>query len=85
VTLDSPAAQPSQLTIDSDDNCRVWLNGQEIHKYVGRRALGQSPGKVEAALVAGRNTLLIKVENLGGPGGVSISTSSASLLRLGVE
>ena len=85
VTLDSPAAQPSQLTIDSDDNCRVWLNGQEIHKYVGRRALGQSPDKVEAALVAGRNTLVIKVENLGGPGGVSISTSSASLLRLGVE
>lgn len=85
VSLDSPAAQPSQLTIDSDDNCRVWLNGQEIHKHVGRRALGQSPDKVEAALNAGGNTLVVKVENLGGPGGVSISTSSASLLRLGVE
>jgi putative heme-binding domain-containing protein len=85
VSLDSPAAQPTQFTIDSDDNCRVWLNGQEIHKHVGRRALGSSPDKVEAALNAGRNTLVVKVENLGGPGGVSISTSSASLLRLGVE
>lgn len=85
VSLDSPVAQPTQLTIDSDDNCRVWLNGQEIHKHVGRRALGQSPDKVEAALNAGRNTLVVKVENLGGPGGVSISTSSASLLRLGIE
>ncbi len=85
VTLDSPAAQPSQLTIDSDDNCRVWLNGQEIHKFVGRRALGSSPDRVEAQLSEGRNTLVIQVENLGGPGGVSISTSSASLLRLGVE
>jgi len=85
VTIDSPAPQPAQLTIDSDDNCRAWLNGHEIHKYVGRRALGQAPDKIEAALVEGHNTLVIKVENLGGPGGVSVSTSSASLLRLGVE
>jgi putative heme-binding domain-containing protein len=82
VSIDSPAAQPTQLTIDSDDNCRVWLNGRQIHEFVGRRALGQAPDRVESELREGRNVLVVKVENLGGPGGVAITTSSASMLRV---
>ncbi|MGD9645376.1 MAG: PVC-type heme-binding CxxCH protein [Pirellulales bacterium] len=82
VTIDSPAAQPTQLSIDSDDNCRAWLNGRQIHEYVGRRALGQAPERVEAELREGRNVLVVKVENLGGPGGVAVSASSPSVLRL---
>ncbi|MBX9790262.1 MAG: c-type cytochrome [Pirellulales bacterium] len=81
VTIDSPAAQPAQLSVDSDDNCRVWLNGQAIHEYVGRRALG-SPDRIDVQLSEGRNTLIVKVENLGGPGGVAISVSSRSTLRV---
>lgn len=85
VTADSPLDQSAQLLIDSDDGCRVWLNDREVHRYPGRRALGGAPDEVAVELSGGANRVVIKVENTGGPGGISLSVASGSPVTLRAE
>jgi putative heme-binding domain-containing protein len=80
--VDSLADQTAELQIGSDDSCRVWVNGQEVHRYQGSRALGPGQDRPKAPLRAGRNTIVIKVENYNGPGGVSLSIAAPAGVEL---
>ena len=63
----SPARQPAQLEVGSDDGIKVWLNGQVVHSFNSAR--GNNPGedKIAVTLNEGWNQLLMKINN--GAGG----------------
>jgi hypothetical protein len=67
LTVASPTA--ATLALGSDDAIVVWWNGREIlRKEVGRPAAADQE-LLPVELLAGTNTLLLKVTNGGGPGG----------------
>jgi putative heme-binding domain-containing protein len=82
VYADSAADQQSTLLIGSDDSVRVWVNGEEVHRWQGSRAVGYAQDRVAAALRAGRNTIVLKVENTNGPGGVALSIAAPATVEV---
>lgn len=82
VFADSAAEQSATLLIGSDDGNRVWVNGKEVSKYNGSRALGPAQDKATVQFKAGRNTIVLKVENANGPGGVALSVQSTAPLEM---
>ncbi|MBM3498638.1 MAG: hypothetical protein FJX74_08185 [Armatimonadetes bacterium] len=53
------------LKTGSDDNEKIWLNGQVIYTYPDNRSITIDDNTVNAQLVAGRNGILVKVGNDG--------------------
>jgi len=49
--------------LGSDDAVKVWLNGKEVHKYFGGRALSKDDDLVEIDFKQGSNQLLLKIQN----------------------
>jgi len=75
-TIESPVAQPLALSLGSDDAIRVWLNRVEVlAKKVGRGAAPDQE-KLEIPLKKGRNELLMKIVNGGGPSGFYFKSST---------
>ncbi len=71
VAIDSPQAQTATLLIGSEDGVKVWLDGRLIHSHHVRRnpaQLGQD--ELEIDLRQGRQVLLVKLEQIGGGGGL---------------
>jgi len=85
VFADSAADQEATLLLGSDDSCKVWVNGRQVHEYRGDRALGAQDDRVKVQLTSGRNAIVIKVENHQGPGGVALSVSAAADVQLRTE
>ncbi|HJT33531.1 MAG TPA: PVC-type heme-binding CxxCH protein [Pirellulales bacterium] len=85
VFADSDADQDAQLLLGSDDSCNVWVNGEQVHKYRGDRAVGQADDRVSVHLRGGRNTIVIKVENHQGPGGLALSIAAAGNVQAKTE
>lgn len=58
-----PAKQPALLALGSDDGVKAWLNGKLVHdNWIGRIAQADDD-LVPVQLVAGRNRLLLKIQN----------------------
>ncbi|HVX10859.1 MAG TPA: PVC-type heme-binding CxxCH protein [Pirellulales bacterium] len=85
VFADSDAKQEARLLLGSDDSCKVWVNGRLLHEYRGDRALGQADDQFSVPLVAGRNTIIVKVENHQGPGGIALAIATAKNVELKTE
>ena len=67
--IEAPQDQAISLSLGSDDAIKVWVNGEEVlAKLVGREA---APGQetVQVPIRKGRNELLMKIVNGGGPSG----------------
>jgi putative heme-binding domain-containing protein len=79
---ESPSEQDATLLIGSDDGCKVWINGQQVHRNEVTRALGFGQDRVPVRFKAGRNVILIKVVNGDGAGGLSLGVSSSDVLQL---
>lgn len=58
----SPIDQAAQLWIGSDDGVKAFLNGVKIHDNPGHRGIIADQDKISINLIAGINTLLIKVD-----------------------
>jgi hypothetical protein len=67
--FDMPAAQRGLLGVATDDAVRVWLNGEAIHENWVSRQLQPDDDLLFVRFKAGRNRLLLKVQNRGGPWG----------------
>ncbi|MDX1961734.1 MAG: c-type cytochrome [Pirellulales bacterium] len=76
VYAESLTDQNVELLVSSDDHCKVWVNGEEIHKFVGSRALAPEQDTVPVKLRRGRNVILLKVVNEDGPGGFALAVKS---------
>jgi hypothetical protein len=85
VFADSAADQESTLLLGSDDSCKVWVNGRQVHEYRGNRALGAHDDHVKAQLKSGRNAIVVKVENHQGPGGVALAISAPADVQIKTE
>lgn len=64
--IESPAATDGWLGIGSDDGLRIWLNGELVHDRWIRRISQVDDDIVPLKLRAGKNRLLIKIQNATG-------------------
>lgn len=65
--ISSPNAQNLDVDFGSDDGAMVWLNGVEIHRYIGGRGVDLDSDHFNAPINKGVNRIHVKIEN--GTGG----------------
>jgi len=70
---ESASAQKATLQIGSDDGVQVWVNGRKVHDHKVTRALAAAQDKVEVDLQAGRNLILLKVDQGNGDAGLTLA------------
>lgn len=73
--LESPVARPAQMAVGSDDTLNVWLNGKEVYKFGGNRGYDPDVARFDIDLKKGKNLLLIKCGNGGGPWQYSVAVT----------
>jgi C-terminal processing protease CtpA/Prc len=61
--IEMPAAIKGVLGVASDDSVRVWLNGEPIHENWTDRSAREDDDLLFVKFRAGRNQLLLKVQN----------------------
>ena len=62
-TVTSPDEREVQLRIGSDDQAKVWLNGEQVYAFEKGRWIVVDKDIVPVTLKAGKNTILVKVCN----------------------
>ena len=72
-SINSSSEQEALLSIGSDDGIQIWLNGDKIHDHRVTRALAAAQDKVKVKLKAGKNLLLLKLDQGNGAGGMTVS------------
>ena len=70
VSLYSPQQQETILYVGSEDEAKVWLNGELIYQNLRRRGAHDYTDFVPAMLKQGKNVLLVAVEIIGDNGSV---------------
>ncbi|MBM4014154.1 MAG: c-type cytochrome [Planctomycetes bacterium] len=73
--VDVARPRRAKLAVGSDDGVTVWLNGAQVHHNPGDRAWGPDQDSLDVELVAGRNELLIRVEQAGGDWAFNVKLS----------
>jgi hypothetical protein len=63
--IQSADAKPGVLALGSNDGVRVWFNGENVWENPGSRGLKRDGDLIPVLLHAGKNTLLVKVEERG--------------------
>jgi len=53
----------AKLSIGSNDQCKVWLNGRQVIKFAETRTLDKDTDSAEVTLAKGQNILVFKVVN----------------------
>jgi putative membrane-bound dehydrogenase-like protein len=69
-TYDSTSAGSGYLTCGSDDGLQAWVNGKKVITKDLDRGLKADEDKEVVQLIAGKNTLLFKVNNRGTASGI---------------
>ena len=65
VTLNSPRVQDTIMLVGSDDEVKVWLNGELVHYNPVLRGAGDYQDAFPVTLKKGVNVLLVAVDNRG--------------------
>ena len=65
-----PSSREVQLSLGSDDGLQVYLNGELVHENRISRGAAPDQDVVSMTLQPGRNTLVCKVINTGGPAAI---------------
>ncbi len=78
--IEMPEAKSALLGIGSDDAVKVWLNGELVHENWTGRDLQEDNDLVVVHLQAGKNHLLLKVQNYEGSWGFSCRVLDAKTL-----
>jgi hypothetical protein len=68
-TIEVPTGGPLEISLGRDDAIKVWLNGKVVLSKKVSGAAVADQDKVKLTLKAGRNELLLKIVNGGGPSG----------------
>jgi len=77
--FDIPTATQAWLGIGSDDGIRVWLNGRLVHEKWSARPVHVDEDVVSVPLKAGKNCLLLKVQNITGSWGFACRLMDADV------
>jgi hypothetical protein len=67
--IESPVEQMVALSLGSDDAIKVWVNGKPVLANLIGRGAAPDQERVQVALQSGRNEILLKIVNGGGPSG----------------
>jgi len=67
--INSPVIQDCTLFLGSDDAIKVWVNGTKVHENFVSRGAAVGQEAIKVSLKEGRNEVLIKIVNDGGPSG----------------
>jgi len=67
--IDMPEETHGVLGIGSDDSVKVWLNGRLVHKNLVTRGVIADSDRVPVIFNKGKNQLVLKILNYGGPWG----------------
>ena len=78
----SPTAREVQIRLGSDDGVALWLNGREILRRHEHRGAEPDQERVKAALDAGPNILLVKLEDYEGDWGLILSLDPGRELKV---
>ncbi|MSR46233.1 MAG: c-type cytochrome [Planctomycetes bacterium] len=73
--IDAPRARTATVALGSDDGVTVWLNGTQVHQNLGDRGWGPDQDRFEVALAAGKNELLVRIEQAGGDWSFNVKLS----------
>jgi putative heme-binding domain-containing protein len=73
--VESPADRDAEVAVGSDDGVTVWVNGKQVHQWVGNRAWTPAQDRVTVKLTKGTNRLLVRCYNDGGPWDMSAAIS----------
>ncbi|WP_425397690.1 PSD1 and planctomycete cytochrome C domain-containing protein [Aeoliella sp.] len=73
----SPREQTITVGLGTDDSCRVYLNGEQVHRTSKARSVKPGEDQIKLALKEGANELLIKVVNHGGVSGFCFTPPAA--------
>ncbi|MCY3739627.1 MAG: leucine-rich repeat domain-containing protein [Candidatus Poribacteria bacterium] len=65
VTLDSPREQDTTMLVGSNDEVKVWINGEVVHYNPVIRGAGDFQDAFPVTLKQGPNVLLVAVDNRG--------------------
>ena len=60
-TVISPDERKAQLRFDSDDQGKIWLNGEEVHAHTRTRSAQIDRDIIPVTLKPGENSILVKV------------------------
>src|SRR5207248_7650476 len=69
-TIDCPTACTGFVTAGSDDGIQAWLNGTKVMTQDKARPVKVDENRAKVQLLAGKNTLLFKINNQVGPAGI---------------
>ena len=61
ITVTAPDEREAQICFGSDDQAKVWLNGEEVFTYSEYRSAAIDQNAISVTLKAGENSILIKV------------------------
>jgi putative heme-binding domain-containing protein len=78
----SAQVQNVQMLLGGEDRLRVWLNGDLVHENAKPRKAKPDDDRVEVALKAGWNTVLVKVVNRAGDYGLYLRFSGGDGIRV---
>ncbi len=67
--IDMPEQTDAVLGIGSDDSVKVWLNGKLVHRNLVTRGVIADNDHVPVTFKKGKNQLVLKILNTGGPWG----------------
>jgi hypothetical protein len=76
--IESIHQRDTMLRIGSDDGCKVWLNGEVVHKFEGGRGYAPRADAVRIHLKSGKNRLLVKVDNYYAGWGFGVAVDPAN-------
>ena len=65
VTLESPREQDTTMLAGSDDEVKIWLNGEVVHYNPVTRGAGDFEDAFPVTLKQGTNVLLVAIDNRG--------------------
>jgi len=84
--IESPEDQMISLSLGSDDAIAVWWNGKPVLSKVVSRGAAAGQETVNVPVRKGRNELLMKIVNGGGPSGFYFAVSPVKALEVtGIE
>ncbi len=63
------------MAVGSDDTLNVWLNGKEVYKFGDNRGYDHETARFDVDLKKGKNLLLVKCGNGGGPWAFSVAVT----------
>ena len=76
--IDSPTDRAAMMAVGSDDTLTVWVNGRKVYDFPDRRGYAAEAAKFEVDLKKGKNAILIRCGNRGGPWAFSVAVAGSS-------